>query len=228
MSVTLYKVGGFVRDSLLGVKSKDIDFAVEAPSFAAMEAYILENGGKIFLSKPEFQTIRAKLKGVDADFVLCRKDGVYTDGRRPDSVEPGTIYDDLARRDFTMNAIAMYEDGSLFDPFGGVTDLKRGIIRCVGKAADRFAEDSLRMLRAVRFAITKGMKIDDDIWECLDDTHFLDMLQNVSEERIREELLRCFKHDTLKTLLTLEWHSALRRVIFTRTQIWLQPTMKDK
>ncbi len=102
--VKIYLVGGSIRDQLLGLKSKDLDYAVEAGSYEEMRDYIKENG-KIFLETPEYLTIRAHLKnGEPADFVLCRKDGEYSDGRRPDKVTPGTLYDDLARRDFTVNA----------------------------------------------------------------------------------------------------------------------------
>src|SRR5689334_19330699 len=99
--VKLYKVGGYVRDQVLGLKSKDIDYAVEAESYDAMKNHLIEKGAKIYLEQPQYFTIRGKLNDEDADFVLCRKEGKYSDGRRPDTVEIGTIYDDLARRDFT-------------------------------------------------------------------------------------------------------------------------------
>ena len=133
----MYKVGGFVRDQILGVKSKDVDYAVEASSFYDMERCIFEMGGEIFLSTPQFFTIRAKLNGEVADFVLCRKESQYSDGRHPDKVEVGTIYDDLARRDFTMNAIALCEDGTYIDPHNGIYDIVRCLIRWVGSPNDR-------------------------------------------------------------------------------------------
>src|SRR4051812_36297006 len=112
MTVHLYEVGGHVRDSLLGIKSKDIDFAVEAESFMELFNWLNAQKFDIFLITEEYGTIRARFPkghvnaGLTADFVLCRKDGNYSDGRRPDSVSPGTIFDDLARRDFTVNAMA--------------------------------------------------------------------------------------------------------------------------
>lgn len=229
MTIQIYKVGGAVRDEFLGVKSKDIDFAVEAPSYEAMRDYIAANG-KIFLEKPEYFTIRAKLNGADADFVLCRKEHGYTDGRRPDLVTAGDIYDDLSRRDFTMNAIAIrVSDGEVFDPHNGVRDLAKRNIRCVGEAEDRFSEDSLRMLRAVRFRITKGFMLDDSIWLALKNPKLLDKLANVSKERIREELNRCFKHDTLATLKMFEDFPDLRDVVFGNDNtLWLEATNKDR
>jgi len=228
MTVQIYKVGGAVRDEFLGVKSKDIDFAVEAASYNAMRDYIAARG-KIFLEKPEFFTIRAKLDGLDADFVLCRKEHGYTDGRRPDLVTAGDIYDDLSRRDFTVNAIAIrVSDGVVFDPHSGVHDIARRVIRCVGRAEDRFSEDSLRMIRAVRFAITKGFMLDWPIQNSLHDRDLLSKLENVSKERVREELNRCFKHDTLATMKMFERFNKLRDVVFSDDTLWLEATNKER
>jgi tRNA nucleotidyltransferase/poly(A) polymerase len=228
MTIHLFKVGGAVRDEFLGVKSKDLDYAVEAPSFEAMRDFIADNG-KIFLEKPKFFTIRAKVNGVDADFVLCRKEHGYSDGRRPDLVTQGDIYDDLSRRDFTMNAIAIrVSDGEVFDPHSGVRDIADRIIRCVGRAEDRFTEDSLRLLRAVRFAITKGFELSIDIQEFLNIKRKVQMLENVSKERIREELNRCFKHNTMATLKMFERFPHLRDTIFSDDTLWLEATNKDR
>lgn len=220
-----YKVGGWVRDKLLGVKSKDLDFSVEAESFDAMKQAILDRGGVIFLEKPEFATIRAKVRGEACDYVLCRRDGYYSDGRRPDAVMAGTLMDDLARRDFTMNAMAEDEDGNLLDPFNGMRSLKDCVIHCVGVAAERFNEDSLRMLRAIRFAITKDMVVDGDIDFCLRNARLIAKLEAVSEERKREELLRCFKHNTVRTLDMLNEYHDLMLVCFGKGgNLWLKPT----
>lgn len=218
----IYKVGGSVRDAILGVQSKDIDYAIEAPSWEAMRDYITKVG-KIYLETPEYFTIRAKLPELgDADFVLCRKDGEYTDGRRPDTVQMGTIYDDLARRDFTMNAIAIETSTEeVLDPFNGMEDIQKKIIRCVGSAKKRITEDSLRMLRAIRFAVTKGFEIHEDIDWILKKDYYL--LKNVSEDRVREELLKAFKHDTLRTLKFLEQYSDLTKFIFINFNIRLEP-----
>lgn len=228
MTIQIFKVGGAVRDQFLGVRSKDIDFAVEAESFGHMRDHIAARG-KIFLEKPEFFTIRAKMDGVDADFVLCRKEHGYTDGRRPDSVTIGDIYDDLSRRDFTMNAIAVrVADDEIIDPHNGVVDIEKRVVRCVGSAEDRFSEDSLRMIRAVRFAITKGFTLDWPIHNALHDRHLLDKLSNVSRERVREELNRCFKHDTLATMKMFERYFKLRDIVFADPAVWLEATNKDR
>ncbi len=224
-----YQVGGSVRDELLGLKSKDIDYAVECASFDAMRKAILERGGEIFLETPQYLTIRAKVPSLGAcDFVLCRKDGEYQDGRRPEGVEPGTILDDLARRDFTMNALAKGENGVLLDPHGGQEDIAKKVIKCVGDTRERFSEDGLRMIRAIRFAITKGFWISNDIHNCLVDEPFYKVrLSGVSPERVREELIRCFKHDTIRTLYILGIYSGLSNLLFL-DNLWLKPTLERR
>ena len=223
--IRFYKVGGCVRDMLLKVPCKDIDYAVEASSFEAMESHIASIG-KIFLSKPEYQTVRAMVNGEPADYVLCRKDGVYTDGRRPDSVTLGTIDDDLARRDFTVNAMAMDDCGVIYDPHNGWDDIDNMVLRCVGSAKERFTEDSLRMLRAIRFHITKGFDFSPDVADALQDKDMVALLMNVSEDRIREELHKCFAFSTMRTLDVLYQYNYLATMIFSFTKIWLEPTMR--
>jgi tRNA nucleotidyltransferase (CCA-adding enzyme) len=231
-NVKLYKVGGCVRDEILGLPIKDVDYAVEAPSFEAMEEYIRSKGGRVYLSKPEFFTSRAKVWGLDADFVLCRRERGYSDGRRPDLVEVGTIDDDLARRDFTMNAIAikLNEDGTegeVYDPFNGREDILNRTIRCVGNPEDRFAEDSLRILRAIRFSITKDFGLEASVAKALWEPEIVKKLANVSIERVREELLRCFKHSTPHTLMALNHFPMVRDIVFDKNKLWLKPTLED-
>lgn len=221
-----YQVGGYVRDSLLCVKSKDIDFAVEAPSYEAMCEAIRARGCEIKVEKPEFVTVRAihPIHG-GVDFVLCRKDGTYTDGRRPDKVEPGTLLDDLQRRDFTVNAIARDEDTrKLHDPFGGQEDLETMTLRCVGFTHERMTEDALRILRAIRFQITKGFSFCSDLAVFISTSHAADLLKNVAIERVREELLKCFAANTLLTLKTLESFPHIRDHVFSRN-LMLTPTI---
>lgn len=231
--IKTYLVGGSVRDELCGIQPKDFDYAVEAESFDAMLSWIKERG-KVFLVKPEFLTVRAHLKdGEPADYVLCRKEGSYSDGRRPDVVEPGTIFDDLARRDFTCNAIARSEDGTYLDPHGGREDLSNKVLRCVGKAEDRFSEDALRMLRAIRFSITKGLSMDNEILDCFYDSFLLEKLKNnISSDRKRDELEKCFRFNTKLTIETLSYlgaETSLLSAIFDcpNNKIWLLPTTKS-
>lgn len=228
MTIKLYKVGGCIRDQFLGVKSKDIDYSVEAPSYDAMRDYIASNG-KIFLESPEYLTIRAKVNGDDADFVLCRKEGDYTDGRRPDKVEAGDIYDDLARRDFTMNAIAFdIQTQEFIDPHNGMDHINNRLIKCVGEAEERFTEDSLRILRAIRFHITKGFTLADSIIDCLHSYDIVGGLVNVSQERIREEINKCFRADTWQTMVMMEEFPLIRDAVFMKNNMWLEATFKAK
>lgn len=228
-NVKIYEVGGSIRDSLLGLRSKDRDFCVIAPSYEVMKNHIIEQGGEIFLEKPEYFTIRCKLEPYGAsDFVLGRKEGYYNDGRRPSEVTVvDTIEEELSRRDFTVNAMARDEEGSLIDPFGGEKDLLYfNVIRCVGKAKERFTEDSLRMLRAIRFAITKQMILDKEIEKCLQDPEMVNLLKNVSVERVREELFKCFHHDTELTLQMWEKFPLIQDYVFEHTNLWLKPTLE--
>lgn len=230
-----FEVGGCVRDQLMGLTSKDVDFAVEAESFEAMEAELRRRGFKIFLSTPEFLTIRAQVpaheeklraRSKDADFVLCRKDSTGSDGRRPDFVEPGTIFDDLARRDFTMNAIAIDVDtGEVLDPHGGIRDIKLNLLRFVGDPYKRINEDGLRVLRGLRFLITKGLHAEMETGDALVSFDAHKMLMKVSIERVREELEKMFTHDTISSMELLNGHPNLLPSIF-REGLRLAPTLK--
>jgi tRNA nucleotidyltransferase/poly(A) polymerase len=228
--VKIYQVGGAVRDMLLGVTSKDIDYAVEASSWEEMRNYILDHG-KIYLETPQYYTIRAHVDGLgDADFVLCRKDGEYRDGRRPETVEVGTLADDLARRDFTMNAIAMDASTNIMiDPYDGYSDIQKGIIRCVRDPFDRFSEDALRMLRALRFSITKGMEMDLAVQAAMGDSQLLTLLdEKISWDRKKDEAFKMFKHDTAKTLFLLQRFPAIKSVLFDNKPMWLEPTLRER
>lgn len=229
--IDFFMVGGCVRDKFMGVRSKDIDFAVEAPSFEAMLEVVESRCDKVFLVTPEFFTIR----GLDpefgpVDFVLCRKDGPSADGRRPEFVEPGTIFDDLARRDFTVNAMAIPMGGSdddLIDPHDGLRDIETRTLRFVGDPTQRLAEDALRAFRGIRFDITKGLRLDVQAIGAIRRMVSSDF-DAVSTERIREELLRCFAHDTRTTLSLLGSCSTLFDVAFEERGLWLKPTSEDR
>jgi poly(A) polymerase/tRNA nucleotidyltransferase (CCA-adding enzyme) len=227
MKIRIFEVGGAVRDRFLGLEPKDIDYAVEAPSWDAMREEILRRGGKIFLEKPEYFTMRAKVPELGAtDFVLCRKDGNYTDGRHPDSVEVGTIFDDLKRRDFTMNAIARnIEDGEIFDPFYGREDIRERLIRCVGHCYDRFDEDRLRVFRAVRFAVQKNFHLDPSIINSIQ-SHIPADFESISTERIREELAKMFKANTMQAAHYVFREFPVLSFMMRDRGLWLEPTNK--
>lgn len=239
----LYQVGGCVRDKLLGTPSKDIDFVFVISDlssiksvdqgFKLMESYMLENGFTIFLSTPDCYTIRAKFPndhkfaGLAADFVLARKEVGYFPGTRRPILEIGTLEDDLLRRDFTLNAMAEDEDGNIIDPFNGQKDLKYRILNTPLPCYQTFDDDPLRILRAIRFSIVKGFSVSFHIELAIHEYDYEQKMGVVSSERIREELYKCFKHDTIKTILTLNKYFRLRDYIFNTTTLWLKPTFEQ-
>lgn len=237
----LYRVGGCVRDELLGVKSKDIDYSVVlqpgsySDPYQWMVDHLEKDGYKIFRDNDgnpighEHFTARARSpKGEAADFVLARKEGTYSDGRHPDWVSIGTLADDLARRDFTMNAIAKDSHGALIDPHRGTVDIQRRIIRAVGDPLERLLEDPLRALRAIRFAVTKGFNIDPNLRFAMAEPLVVEgVASHVSDERICEELSKAFKADTVTSLLILSDFPALMAAAFSG-RVSLDTTMKTK
>lgn len=223
----VYRVGGTVRDELLGMKPKDIDYAVDSPSFDAMRDMITEMGGKIFQEREQFGCIRANVPGLGpADFTLCRKEGFYSDSRHPDSVSRGSILDDLARRDFTVNAIAIdVESGDIVDPHDGRADLKARVLRAVGNPMDRMREDPLRALRAVRFASTKGLVIEPKLKKALKDPEVLKSMKRLPAERMYNELESMFrKSPTSSALALLREYPGISDVIFSK--VALKPTLE--
>jgi tRNA nucleotidyltransferase/poly(A) polymerase len=240
----LFKVGGCVRDELLGLSSKDIDFTFVLDNleqtveqgFSDMEQWMTERGFQIFLSTPDMFTIRAKFpkgdpnEGLVADFVMARKETGYKPGTRQPILVLGTLEDDLIRRDFTLNAMAVSEDGELIDLFGGQEDLKNKILKTPLAAEQTMMDDPLRFLRALRFSITKGFGIDPSIFKAMEQPSILEKLEHVvSAERIREEVFKMMKADTVKTLelfreveLIMPGFTAL---VFGRG-LWLKPTFE--
>ena len=151
-------VGGCVRDTLLGRPVHDWDITT-----SALPEEIMALFPRCIPTGIKHGTVTVLLRGESFEVTTFRRDGAYHDGRHPDGVVfVPNLTEDLARRDFTINAMAMHLDGSITDCFDGKADLKRGIIRCVGDPERRFREDALRMLRALRFSAQLGFQIEDD------------------------------------------------------------------
>jgi poly(A) polymerase len=244
----IFKVGGCVRDEIIGIESKDIDFTFVLDNldrtveegFEIMTQWLEHKEFTIFLSTPEMFTIRAKFpkgdlnEGMVADFVLARKEVGYKEGTRQPILELGTLEDDLIRRDFTLNAMAVDYDGNLIDLFGGKEDLEKGILRTPLDAHITMMDDPLRILRALRFSITKGFTIDDSIWIAIHrkrNPQILEKLEKVvSAERIREEVFKMMNADTVKALeLFREVENTLpgfTALVFGRG-LWLKPTFEQ-
>lgn len=243
-TIRTFEVGGCIRDELLGLRTKDIDFAVEGiPTLDALNDHLTAKGFEVFKVDADTFTVRARFPRTHpqhgrttADFVLCRKESSASNGRRPDVVEVGTIFDDLARRDFTVNAMARTEAGELLDPHGGLADLDRKLLRAVGDPMTRFREDALRAIRAIRFHITKGFALDGELQAALENPETAELLvarkadgkRVVAAERIGDELDRCFVADTLRTFDVLAALPEAMRLAMFRDGLKLTTTLKGR
>ena len=236
----IFEVGGCVRDELLGLESKDIDFTVvlDDTSLSVDEGWnkmlkwLRSEGFSLFLETKDCFTVRGKFpkghknEGLVGDFVMSRKEVGVIPGTRKPILELGTLEDDLMRRDFTVNSLCKDEDGKIIDLFEGVYDLKTRVLRTPLDPMITLLDDPLRMLRGLRFSITKGFIIDSKLWDSMLDPRVLDKLKEVvSHERMREEITKMMKHDTIKSLKLLNKIPGLMEVIFSNG-MWLMPTTK--
>lgn len=181
-----YAVGGCVRDMLMGNVPHDFDITTDATPEQIIECF---SDCPLILAGKKHGTIAVNMYGELIEVTTYRIDGNYGDMRHPDSVTfTSRVEDDLARRDFTINAIAMSKTGDIKDPFCGMRDIEKRIIRCVGDAKIRFGEDALRIMRAMRFASTLGFKIEKNTSDAVHSERML--LCNISPERICSELLK--------------------------------------
>ena len=185
-------VGGCVRDSLLGLTPHDWDLCTTALPDQTAEVFsdlpLIRNGEK-------HGTIAVYTEGKLVEITTLRSEGGYTDGRHPDWVKfVPDLRQDLARRDFTVNAMAWSPKGSLQDPFGGRDDLKAGILRAVGDPETRFREDGLRILRGLRFAARFSLRIDPETGGAMNACAVL--LSKIAAERIFAELMGFLPHAT--------------------------------
>ena len=177
-------VGGCVRDSLLGLPPGDWDICTAAPPEAVIALFGEENTVPTGL---KHGTVTVRSGGTSAEVTTFRSDGAYFDHRRPEEVRfVSSLAEDLGRRDFTVNAMALDANGGVVDLFGGREDLKRRRIRCVGAPEERFREDALRILRALRFAARLGFSIEADTAAAM--LRCRDLLPALSRERVFSEL----------------------------------------
>lgn len=179
-----YAVGGCVRDSILGREPDDWDITTSA---APLETKALFE--RTFDTGIEHGTITVLLGKEGFEVTTYRIDGEYEDSRHPKQVAfTRNLREDLLRRDFTINAMAYNEQDGLVDIFGGIEDLQNKTIRCVGNAKERFSEDALRILRAVRFSAQLGFEIEEETKEAI--RLLAPNLRNISAERIQVELIK--------------------------------------
>lgn len=187
-----YLVGGAVRDILLGKKANDWDITTNATPEEMMRIF-----HRVIPTGIAHGTVTIHFMGKEIEATTFRSESGYTDGRHPDSVSfNATLEDDLSRRDFTMNAIASsLEDGRIIDPFGGQKDIKAKIIRTVGKAKDRFLEDGLRPIRALRFSSQLNFEIEKETYEAIRLSEVQEKIKSISMERFRDEFEKILGSD---------------------------------
>ena len=215
MKYKLYEVGGKIRDELIGLKSKDVDYAVvldindwkNVPMEEVFNSFVEQiesEGFVVFKKDADVVTVRAKFPqshkySGDADFVISRKELYYPEGSRRPVCELGTLEDDLLRRDFTLNALAKGEDGKIIDLYNGTADLMEGILCTPADPYKSFRDDPLRIIRGMRFCITKDFVFGRDVRNAIREIG-IKGLDKVSKERIAVELDKCFAHSTPDTL----------------------------
>lgn len=179
-----YAVGGCIRDSILGREPNDWDITTSAKpeEIKALFRHTVDTG-------IQHGTVTVLIEKENFEVTTYRIDGEYEDNRHPKSVAfTDSLREDLRRRDFTINAMAYNETGGLVDVFGGMEDLRNGIVRCVGEAEERFGEDALRMLRAIRFSAQLGYTIESKTLEAI--RSLAPSLARISAERIQAELVK--------------------------------------
>lgn len=201
-------VGGCVRDALMGITPKDYDITTSAlpeeTKAVFRDYHVIETG-------IQHGTVTVMMNEMPLEITTYRTEGTYSDNRHPDSVSFTTsLREDVARRDFTMNAIAYSPARGLIDHFGGEADIRAGIIRCVGDPATRFREDALRMMRGIRFASVLGFRIEEGTAAAIHEHK--DRIPTVSAERIQVELTKLLCGVNVKNVL-MDWADVIGTVI---------------
>ena len=203
-----YIVGGCVRDEIMGKTAHDYDITTSAEPSETERVFsdcrLIETGFK-------HGTVVVLYKGLNVEITTFRIDGDYPDGRHPEKVSfSRNLKDDLARRDFTMNAIAYSPKRGFADAFGGEEDIKARVIRCVGDPEKRFSEDALRILRALRFSAVLGFDIEESTKKAIFGKK--ETLQRVSKERTFSELKQLLCGENVKSVL-LEYREILAEIV---------------
>ena len=203
-----YVVGGCVRDSLLGLAPKDWDICTSATPDEVKHCF---SERKIVETGVQHGTVTVCIGEASFEITTLRTDGVYSDNRRPDSVEfVGDIILDLSRRDFTMNAMAYNDELGLIDPFDGQSSIRDRVISCVGDPEDRFGEDALRILRALRFASVYDFSISAHTAMSIHRNS--GALRHIAKERINQELCKLLRGDGVLYVLQ-SYHDVFTKII---------------
>lgn len=193
-----YLVGGCVRDMFLRLQPKDWDICTNASPQDVLALF--EHTHKVIPTGLQHGTVTVLSEGTPYEVTTYRIDGEYEDHRRPATVQfTSNLIEDLARRDFTVNAMAYNPEVGVVDPFGGIADIEAKVIRCVGRPEDRFSEDSLRILRALRLASTKGFKLEEATNKAI--LELYQTMAHLSAERVLSELLKLLQGDHVYSML---------------------------
>ncbi|MCK6618149.1 MAG: CCA tRNA nucleotidyltransferase [Cyclobacteriaceae bacterium] len=216
LGLETYVVGGFVRDALMGRASKDVDFVCVGSGIDLATAVAKSLGPDVHVHVyKNFGTAQIPFQEFNLEFVGARKESYRNDSRKP-IVEDGTLQDDQRRRDFTINAMAFCLNrnrfGELVDPFGGITDIKKKIIRTPTNPKITFSDDPLRMMRAIRFAAQLGFDIEPDTYAAI--VEMADRITIVSQERITDELNKIILSPAPSYGFKLLFHSGLLNRFF--------------
>ena len=216
LGVETYLIGGFVRDKIIDRKTKDADVVCVGDGIGLAKAV-----AKHFKPEPKvsyfknFGTAHIKVNDFDLEFVGARKESYQYHSRKP-AVTSGTLKDDQDRRDFTINALAISlnksDFGKLIDPFDGVSDIEKGIIRTPLEPLQTFSDDPLRMMRAIRFSSQLGFKIEEKTFQAIKDE--ADRISIVSQERITDELIKIIDSPVPSIGFDLLYLSGLLHIIF--------------
>lgn len=175
-------VGGAVRDTVLGLPLKDIDIATSASPEQVMAIF-----PKCIPTGLAHGTVTVMHEGIGYEVTTFRIESTYSDYRKPDQVSfVNNLDEDLKRRDFTMNAMAIRRDGAIYDPYGGLEDLRLALLRPVGDGEERFQEDALRMLRAIRFLAAYRLHPTTSLWRAL--IRHRELMRHIAMERVQAEL----------------------------------------
>lgn len=181
-----YIIGGFVRDHILGIESNDIDITTNATPKELVEIF-----PDSYLPPDDYGSVTVMYKNIRFEITTFRKEINYVDHRHPDQIEYiDDLYQDLLRRDFTINAICMNSNGEIIDFLNGQKDLENHVIKTIGDAKEKFKDDALRILRAIRFATILNFELDCEVISAINE--YKHLLKNLSYNRKREELDKIF------------------------------------
>lgn len=219
-----YLVGGAVRDFIMGRTPSDFDVATNAKPEEVMKLFKF-----VVPTGIAHGTVTVHFNKNEIEVTTFRTESDYSDGRHPDKVEyAGHIEEDLSRRDFTMNAIAIsLKDFSIVDPYGGQKDIKSKIIRTVGNPHERFMEDGLRPIRAIRFSSQLKFKIEQNTYKEISDSDVLNKIKSISVERFRDEFLKLLKSEKPSAAILLLEETGILDMFIPQLQACRNCIQKD-